>query len=176
MYGLRKKVKEVRKIDNRSLCSNLVKQLQSRLNINHRFYDVKRKVIGLEKLMSYDKYVYTNLYWTFSLFGEKETITYIINSAEVLGKQYQLDLKEAVKEGWYNPEGLDNSNKSVFWNVYGHHPYIQYDYSGYMANVINLAYAFGSAMYCDYMNKNTPYIAISRNTTMLKVYSYINRY
>lgn len=153
---------------------NLIDTVNKNLDVLYKYYDLKKKILGLDELHLYD--IYADLI-------EVETDTYefedakklVIDSLGVLGDDYITNLKRAFSEKWidiYNNKGKRGGAYSS--GFYDTNPYILLNYEKKLKDVSTLAHELGHSMHTYYSCKNNPYQYSSYNIFVAEVASTVN--
>lgn len=125
---------------------NLIKSVNDNTGYLHKYVDLRKKVLGLDKVHQYDMYV--PLYDSYNPSISYEQAQNIIkNGLEPLGSEYQNMLGTAFDGRWIDVFPAENkANDSYTYYTYGAHPYIYMNYSGSFYDVLNLAWSTGFAL------------------------------
>jgi len=137
--------------------NNLIKTVNSRMNAIYRYYNLRKKVLGLNKQHMYDIYVGLigdqNIEYSFS--EAKDTV---LKALSVLGSDYVDILKKAFDEKWidvYNNRGKRGGAYSG--GCYDTAPYILLNYENRLEDVSTLAHELGHSVHSYYSRENNPY-------------------
>lgn len=163
--------------DNLDEYNRFIKKIKSKLYINHKFFEVKRNLLNLSCLHKYDKNVSVIPTRTYSLYSYEEAKEILINSVEVLGKQYQEDIRKGLEEKWN--ESISKSGKypiSFTVNVYESHPYINQNYDGKIIDIDALAHEFGHAINFYYKNSNNSFYSSNSNVIINDVFALVTEF
>lgn len=145
---------------------NLIKYVRENLGPLHRYMELKKELLGL------DKFRYSDMYASAVKSVEKE-YTYeeaqqiILNAMQPLGKEYTGVLKQAFDNRWidvYPNKGKQSGAYSG--GVYGVHPFIKMNYDGSYDNVSTLAHELGHSVH-SYFTDKTQHFANSDYPTFL---------
>ena len=142
---------------NESIYDNLVDTINKNMNSVYKYYDLRKKVLGLNELHLYDMYA--------PLIDDNEkTYTYeeaqdlIIKSLSVLGDEYISNIKRAFKENWIDVYPNDNKKSGAYsWGCYLSNPFILTNFLGRYDDVSTLAHELGHSMHNLYSHANNPY-------------------
>lgn len=136
-----------------SVYFSLIKHVRANLGPLHRYMNLKKELLGL------DKFKYADMYASSVKSVDKE-YTYaeakkiIIASMNPLGKEYTGMLRKAFDSRWidvYPNKGKQSGAYSG--GVYGVHPFIKMNYDGTYDNVSTLTHELGHAMHTYLTNK-----------------------
>lgn len=154
--------------------NGLIETVNSKLNVLYKYYELKRKSLGLSKLHLYDIYAPMvkdfNKNYTFD--EAKETV---LEALSVLGDDYIKNLNKAFDERWidiYNNKGKRTGAYSS--GFYDTKPYLLLNFEGNYNDVTTLAHELGHSMHTYYSCNNQPYNLSSYNIFVAEVASTVN--
>lgn len=140
-----------------SIHDNLVNVIRDRMNVLHRYYKLKKKVLKLDEIHLYD--VYANMVndndFKYPFNEAKETV---INALSILGKDYIDTLKAGIENRWidvYPNKGKRTGGYSS--GSYDTEPYILLNYQDKYDDMSTLAHELGHSMHSYYTRENNPY-------------------
>ena len=142
---------------NTGIYDNLIKTVNDKLNVLHRYYTLKKRVLKLDELHLYD--VYANLIVDDSFkypFDSAKDI--VINALSVLGDEYIDILKRGLEDRWvdvYPNKGKGSGGYSG--GSYDTNPYILLNYQDKYDDMSTLAHELGHSMHSYYTRNNNPY-------------------
>lgn len=138
---------------------NLVETVNNNLAPLHRWTNIRKKVLGLDQLESFDTYV--------TLFPEsKEHYTYdegvqlCLEALAPLGKEYIDALKLAFDNRWIDVFETKGKRSGAYSSgvSYGCHPYVLLNWNNTLNDVFTLAHEMGHNMHSYFTEKNQAYI------------------
>ncbi len=147
----------------KSLYEGLIDAVHAYLPVHHRYLELRRKALGVEKLHLYDCYV--------PLVSDMDDVSYTYEQAKEkvqtylkpLGETYADDLARLLAGGWVDVyEKPGKATGAYATGVYGVHPYMLLNFMGKLNDVFTLAHEAGHCMhtyYSDmqpYVNKDYP--------------------
>ncbi len=142
-----------------TIYNNLIKSVHKNLPSLYEYYDLKREVLGLDKLHLYDIYA--------PLIGEldreysyEEAIDEVLKTVTVFGDEYYNALKEGLLErGWVDVYPTRGKRGGAFSSgCPGTEPYILLNFNGTFDNVSTLAHEAGHSMHTYFSTKyNEPH-------------------
>ena len=139
-----------------SLYTGLIDAVHACLPVHHRYLELRRKALGVEKLHLYDCYV--------PLVSEMDDISYTYEQAKEkvqaylkpLGETYSEDLKRLLAGGWVDVyEKPGKATGAYATGVYGVHPYMLLNFMGKLNDVFTLAHEAGHCMHTYYSDMQT---------------------
>ena len=140
-----------------SIYNNLVDTINEKIDVLHKYYDLKKRVLGVSELHLYD--VYANLIKVDDFKYEFDDACRIVEDALlVLGEEYVSILKNGIKDRWidvYPNRGKRTGGYSS--GSYDTNPYILLNYQDKYDDMSTLAHELGHSMHSYYTRKNNPY-------------------
>ena len=140
-----------------SIHDNLVSTVRDRMDVLHRYYGLKKKILNLDELHLYD--VYANLVnndsFKYPFDDAKETV---VNALSILGDDYIDILKKGIDNRWidvYPNKGKRTGGYSG--GSYDTEPYILLNYQDKYDDMSTLAHELGHSMHSYYTRSNNPY-------------------
>lgn len=134
---------------------NLIKAVRKNLSPLYRYYELKRKAQGLEKLHMYDLYpsLVSNLEREYSY---EESVSEVLSTVKVLGEEYHEVLKEGLlTKRWADVYPTRGKRSGAFSSgCHGTEPYILLNFNGTYDDVSTLAHEAGHSMHTYYSNAN----------------------
>ena len=152
----------------------LVKSINDNLNIIHKQWQIRKDVLGLNKLHLYDTYVplvdgYNKLY----TFDEGKEL--ILKALKPLGEDYINILKKSFNERWIDVYPTTNKRMGGYCTAcYLTHPYVFLNFDGRFDEVSTIAHELGHAMHYYYAIKNNSYQNYSYTIFVAEVASQVN--
>lgn len=149
-----------------SVYHNLVKYVRQNLDPLHRYLNIKKKLLKL------DKYKYDDIYASAvpsvnRVYTFEDAKNIVLNATQVLGADYTNNLKLAFDNRWidiYPNKGKQSGAYSS--GLYGVHPFVKMNYDGTYYSVSTLAHELGHAMH-SYFTDNTQHYSNSNYTTFI---------
>ena len=139
--------------------NNLINSVHKGLPALYDYYELKREVLGLDKLHLYD--IYAPLIGSLSReYGYEEAVTETLKSVSAYGKEYEDALRAGLTEkGWVDVYPSRGKRGGAFSSgCPGTEPYILMNYTGTLDNVFTLAHEAGHSMHSYFSQKyNEPH-------------------
>ena len=139
--------------------NNLIKSVRKSLPVIHDYYELKREVLGLEKLHLYD--VYAPLIGECeSKYSYEEAVEEVLETVKIFGEEYHTTLTEGLKErGWVDVYPSKGKRGGAYSSgCPATEPYILLNYTETFDDVSTLAHEAGHSMHSYFSRKyNEPH-------------------
>ena len=139
--------------------NNLIKSVRKSLPVIHDYYELKREVLGLDRLHMYDVYA--------PLIGEcdkkysyEEAVEEVLETVKIFGEEYHSTLTAGLKEkGWVDVYPSKGKRGGAFSaGCPGTEPYILLNYTDTFDDISTLAHEAGHSMHSYFSRKyNEPH-------------------
>ncbi|MEN8907602.1 MAG: oligoendopeptidase F [Clostridiales bacterium] len=157
-----------------SVYNNLIETVSANLPVFHKYLEIKRKMLGLNKLNLYDLFAPISTSKRSNIRYE-EALEIIENSLGVLGDEYINNLKKGFNSGWIDVyETKDKTSGAYSWGAYSTHPYVLLNYQGSLNDISTIAHEMGHALHSYYTNETQPYIYSEYKIFVAEVASTVN--
>lgn len=136
----------------------LISTVNKNLDTLHKYISLRKKVLNLDKVYSYDMYIpIVNPVDENISYDKAQGIIYA--ALNPLGKEYGDVIYKAFNERWIDVYSNDNKVSGAYClTLYDNHPYILTNYSGNLDSVSTLAHELGHAVYGYMSSKNQNYL------------------
>jgi len=157
-----------------SVYDNLIDTVNSRLDLMHRYVEVRRKLLGVDEVHMYDMYVPL-------VEMPKEEIPYekalaiMREGLAILGEDYIENMNKGIEAGWidvYENEGKTSGAYS--FGSYDSMPYILMNYNGNLKDVFTITHEMGHSMHSYYTRKDQPFVYGGHSIFTAEVASTVN--
>lgn len=158
------------------LYDNLILNVRKNLNLLHKSMQLRKKILNLDNVYPYDRYV--------SLYESKENITFtweegrdlVLKAIQPLGDEYvEIATRGLTKERWIDRAENEGKRSGAFsWGSYDSRPYMLQTWTGTLSDVYTLAHELGHSMHSYYSNKNQPYHTAHYTIFVAEVASTLN--
>jgi oligoendopeptidase F len=153
---------------------SLIGTVNDNLDSLHRYLDIRRRVLGVQKLKMYDVYVPL-----FSLRSDKvsfeDAVGIMTDALAPLGKTYISNVEKGVSAGWIDVfENEGKSSGAYSFGSYDSYPYILMNYSGRIKDVFTLVHEMGHSMHSYFTRKSQPFRYGSHSIFTAEVASTVN--
>lgn len=158
-----------------SVYDNLVKSVNDNLKPLQRWAEIKKRILGVEKLHNYDLYV-TLFPGVSKKYSYDEGVELTLEALEPLGEKYINDLKIAYNNRWvdvYETKGKRSGAYSS-GSTYGVHPFVLLNWTDQLNDVFTLAHEMGHNMHSYYTANEQPYPYANYSIFLAEVASTFN--
>ncbi len=141
-----------------SVFHNLIDTFKKNLPVWHRYFEIRRKALGLKKLAYYDMWA--------PITTKKVKVPFekgmgmILESLAPMGKEYVETVRKGVFEDrWVDLyPNLGKAEGAFSWGSQGTHPFINMSYTDEMTSMSTLAHELGHSMHSYLTWKNQPFV------------------
>ncbi len=136
----------------------LIKTVNNRLDLLHRYIRLRKKVLGVDELHMYD--LYTPLVKDVKMdIPYEEAKELVLKGVEPLGEEYVSTLREGFDKRWVDvEENVGKRSGAYSSGAYGTMPYILMNWQDNVNNLFTLAHEFGHSLHSYYTRKHQPYL------------------
>ena len=137
---------------------NLIDTFKRKLPVWHRYFEIRRKAMGLKKLAYYDMWAPITKKKVNVPF--EKGVDLICESLAPMGREYVNTVRKgALKERWVDVYPNQGKAEGAFsWGVQGTHPFINMSYTDEVTSMSTLADELGHSMHSYLTWKNQPFI------------------
>lgn len=140
------------------LYDNIIHTINDNLKPLHRYVEIKRRMLGLDRVHMYDLYaplvndVQINVPY-------EEGLKIVREALAPLGKDYVKILIKGFSSRWMDVfENKGKTNGAYSWGSYDTHPYILLNYNNTISDVFTIAHEMGHSIHSYLTRKEQPYI------------------
>ncbi len=157
-----------------SVYDALIESVTTRIDLLHRYVDLRKRVLNLDDIRMYDLYVpmveEVDLAITY-----EEAKTMVIEALSVLGEEYTNLLHKAFNERWIDPFENEGKRSGAYSSgAYGTKPFILLNWQDTLDNVYTLAHELGHSIHTYYSTNNQPFVYSSYSIFLAEVASTTN--
>ena len=153
---------------------NLVAEVHKNLPAMHRYVELRKKLLGVDKLYMYDMYV--------PLIKLPETsvsfeggLDIMRDALQPLGEEYLTKMNKGIEEGWIDVyENKGKTSGAYSFGCYDSYPYILLNYTDTLKDVFTIIHEMGHSMHSRYTRDEQPYIYGSHSIFTAEVASTVN--
>lgn len=137
---------------------NIIDTINRNLKSLHRYVDIRRRMLGIEKVHMYDLYaplvkgVNINLPY-------EEGLKLVREALQPLGRDYVRILVKGFCSRWIDVyENQGKTNGAYSWGAYDTHPYVLLNYKSTLSDVSTIAHEMGHSIHSYLTRKEQPYV------------------
>jgi len=137
---------------------NLIETFKKNLPVWHRYFEIRRRALGLKKLAYYDMWAPVTKKKVKVPF--EKGIELICESLAPMGKDYVETVRKGVlKDRWVDVYPNQGKAEGAFsWGSQGTHPFINMSYTDEVTSMSTLAHELGHSMHSYLTWKNQPFV------------------
>ena len=141
-----------------SVYNKLIETVNDNLDSLHKYIDLRKEVLNLEDVYSYDMRV-PIVEAVDNNIGYEKAQGIIYSSLSPLGKEYGDVIYKAFNEKWIDVYSNENKVGGAYClSIYDNHPYILVNYNNTLNSVSTLAHELGHGVYEYISSKNQNYL------------------
>lgn len=141
-----------------SVYETLIHEIHQNLPTLHRFFELKKRMLGVDELHYYDLYapLVDEVDLEYSIEDAKNVL---VKALDPMGPEYLDTLKGAFDDRWIDfvPNKGKRSGAYSSGSAYGVHPYVLMNWNGDYESLSTLAHELGHAMHSYLSNTNQPF-------------------
>jgi oligoendopeptidase F len=158
-----------------SVYDGLIDAVRANLPALHKYYDLRRRKMGLEEIRHYDTYV--------PILADRRqqrkwnvAVEQIIESLQPLGEEYTRVLESGLRSRWCDRYPNQGKQSGAFsYGVYDSDPFIMINYKeDVLDDVFTLAHEAGHSMHTYFSAKTQPYVYYNYTIFVAEVASTFN--
>ncbi|GEL15743.1 oligoendopeptidase F [Pediococcus cellicola] len=137
--------------------TNLVSEVNSHLDLLHRYVSLRKKILNLKELHMYD--LYTPITGKSPLsYSYSEAKKEAKQALQILGEDYVSHVQEAFDNRWIDVvENQGKRSGAYSSGVYGTNPFMLLNWQDDLENLFTLVHEMGHSMHSYYTTHNQPY-------------------
>jgi oligoendopeptidase F len=159
--------------------TNLISAVNNHLPTLHRYVELRKKALGIDRVHSYDMYVpLVDETVTKNMKFPIETAqTLLLQGLKPLGDDYIKKVQQAFEQRWLDAYPRPKKYTGGYnTGAYDTHPFILLNYDESLDSVLTLAHEIGHAMNSVYTNKTQPYHYSGQSIFTAEVASTVNEW
>jgi len=153
---------------------NLVSVVNDNLPAMHRYVELRKKILGVDKMYMYDMYV-PLIELPKTVISYEEALDMMREGLAPLGKEYIAKMNAGLAEGWIDVyENKGKTSGAYSFGSYDSFPYILLNYTDTLKDVFTIVHEMGHSMHSRYTRDEQPYIYGSHSIFTAEVASTVN--
>lgn len=158
-----------------SVYNSLIESVNDNTAPLHRWMSIKKEALGFDTLNSYDSYV-TIFSSNDKRYTFEEAKHIIIESLKPLGEEYIRDLNMAFNNRWVDVYFTEGKAVGAYSSgvTYGVHPYVLINWTGTVADLIELTHEMGHCMHAYYTGITQPFVYANYSSFAAEIASTTN--
>lgn len=159
-----------------SVYHNLVRQVRQNLPVLHRYFRIRARALGLERMEYSDLYCPLTTVGSPRRYSAEEARRCVIESQAPLGEEYGQPLQAAFAERWIDWHATPGKRSGAYatgW-AYDAHPYVLVNFIGDYESVSTLSHEMGHAMHSYFSNRTQPFATADYSIFVAEVASTLN--
>ncbi|NGX96457.1 MAG: oligoendopeptidase F, partial [Candidatus Afipia apatlaquensis] len=143
----------------KTVFDNVVNTINNNLEPLHKYIDIKRKALGIEKVHMYD--IYAPIVKDIKIkVPFEEGVDIVLKGLKPLGDKYISLLKKGFESRWIDVyENQGKTSGAYSWGSYDTNPYVLLNYNGMLPDVMTVAHEMGHSIHSYLSRKEQPYIS-----------------
>ena len=157
-----------------SVYNNLIDTVSKNLKVLFDYFDIKKKILNVDKLHLYD--TYANLVDSYDKkYSFDEAKELVVKATSVLGSEYTKNINKAFDEHWIDIyPNVAKRGGAYSGGCYDTAPYVLLNYEGQYNDVSTLAHELGHSMHSYLTRANNPYTTGDYKIFVAEVASTVN--
>lgn len=153
---------------------NLISVVNEYLPVVHRYIELRKKILGVDKLKMYDIYV-PLVQLPKKDIPYEEALKMMQEGLAPLGKEYLAQVDKGTKEGWIDVyENQGKTSGAYSFGSYDSKPYILLNYTNTLKDVFTIVHEMGHSMHSYYTRKTQPFTYGDHSIFTAEVASTVN--
>lgn len=157
-----------------SVYDTLVASVRDAAPVVGRYYDMRRRILGLDELKTYDLQVPLSPEPE-RRYDYREAVAVVLSGLGLLGERYVDDLRAGFASRWVDVHETKGKRSGAYsWGAYGAPPVMLMNWNGTINDVFTLAHEAGHAMHSFYSDAAQPYHDAAYPIFLAEIASTIN--
>lgn len=153
---------------------NLVNVVNKNLPTMHRYVELRKEMLGLDKMYMYDMYV-PLIQLPKKQVPYEEGLDIMRAGLSPLGQEYIDRMNGGISQGWIDVyENKGKTSGAYSFGSYDSYPYILLNYTDTLKDVFTIVHEMGHSMHSSYTRQYQPYIYGSHSIFTAEVASTVN--
>lgn len=153
---------------------NLIDTVGANLHLLHRYMDLRKKILAVDEMHSYDLYV--SLLPDIDMhFTIEEARDISLKALAPMGEEYVSIVEKAFDERWIDfAENRGKRSGAYSSGTYGTNPYILMNWQGTLDNLFTLLHELGHSVHSYYSRSEQPYVYAGYSIFLAEIASTTN--
>jgi oligoendopeptidase F len=153
---------------------NLIATVEANLHRNHRYMEIRKRLLGLDDLRIYDLYAQPVPEVELEVsYGEAQTM--MLDSFAPLGEEYGIALRRAFGSRWIDVyENVGKRSGAYSGGAYSTPPYVLLNYQNRLNDAFTLAHELGHSMHSFFTRRSQPFVYGNYTIFVAEVASTLN--
>ncbi len=153
---------------------NLIEAVNKRLSLIHRYVEIRKRALKLDRVHMYD--LYTSLVLIpDERISYEEALAIMEDALAPLGEDYIRDMKKGISAGWIDVfENRGKTSGAYSYGSYDSMPYILLNYNYRLKDVFTIVHEMGHSMHSFYSRREQPFIYGGHSIFTAEVASTVN--
>lgn len=157
-----------------SVYDNLVAEVNANLPALHKYFRLRKKLLGVDKLYMYDAYI-PLIKLPKKEYEFEEGLDMIREALQPLGSDYLAKMNEGIDQGWMDVyENVGKTSGAYSFGCYDSYPYILLNYTNTLNDVFTVVHEMGHSMHSGYTRETQPYVYGGHSIFTAEVASTVN--
>ncbi len=158
---------------NLSIYNNLIKTINNKINIFHKYILLKKQELKVDNLHMYD--IYKNLIDSNDEYSYEEAQKLVKKALMPLGSNYISIVEKVFKERVIDVyDNVGKRSGAYSWGTYDSPPYILLNYDGTLNDIATIAHEVGHSIHSYYTNKTQPFVDSGHDIFTAEIASTVN--
>ena len=153
---------------------NLIKTVDGKLDLMHRYVEVRRKMLGLDEVHMYDMYV-PLVEMPKQDISYERALSMMREGLAPMGEDYEANVNHGIEAGWIDVfENQGKTSGAYSFGSYDSMPYILTNFNGKLKDVFTMTHEMGHSMHSYYTRKTQPFVYGGHSIFTAEVASTVN--
>ncbi|MDD2190241.1 MAG: oligoendopeptidase F [Eubacteriales bacterium] len=153
---------------------NLINTVNSKLNLMHRYMEIRCKLLKVDEVHMYDMYV-PLVEMPKEIISYEKALDIMREGLLPLGEDYIRKMNRGIEAGWVDVfENEGKTSGAYSFGSYDSMPYILMNYNNKLKDVFTLVHEMGHSMHSCYTRQNQPFVYGGHSIFTAEVASTVN--
>lgn len=139
---------------------NLIEVVNNNISYLHKYIELRKRVMKLDRVHAYDLFVplVSSDVVEKMRYPIDKAQTIIMKAIEVLGTEYQENLKRGFENSWIDAYPKEKKHMGAYsWCTFDSHPFVLLNYDDTLDGMLTMAHEMGHALNAVFSNRNQIY-------------------